>query len=55
MLNFDILKPSFQDINGNPCDRDCPDVKYVVMGNVRTCKTDKPQILINGSWVYINP
>lgn len=48
-----MFKLTFQDIDGNSCKKDDPKVKYTIVGNVRTCTDEKPQILVDGKWTEI--
>ena len=48
-----MFNPTFQDANGRPCKKDDPKVKYMVIGNTRTCTDGKPQILVNGIWTEV--
>lgn len=51
MISLYDIKPTYQDKKGNPCSKDDENVKYMVVGNIRTNTESPPEILINGKWI----
>lgn len=50
-MKFPNLQVIYTDADGVPCEREV--AVWSVRGNLRTSKTQRPQVLLNGEWVKI--